>query len=106
MTKLEITNGRLSQSSVESLRANSDMLACQCPAKLLEILDLIRSFETYSESCIVDYPSDAKTHTWLKNQALNLDQLLCNTVIQLARMEGFVSTDNELIARSKGDGDG
>jgi len=101
MTMLTLENGRLTETSVDTLRQYSDMLACQCPEKLLEILHSIRSFIDYSDSCIVRYPADAETHVWLRTAALNLDKLLCGTVVQLARMEGFIDDQNNLIPRSK-----
>lgn len=101
MTTLDLENGRLTDDSVDTLRQHTDMLACQCPGKLLEILDSIRSFTDYSNSCIVQYPADAQTHVWLRTAAQNLDKLLCGTVMQLARMEGFVDDNNQLIPRAK-----
>jgi glutaredoxin 2 len=101
MAVLELDGGRLSADSVEQLRVHSDLLPCQCPQKLLEILDTIRGFTDYTSDCIVKYPADAETHQWLRTAALNLDKLLCGTVMQLARMEGFINEANEIVSRDK-----
>lgn len=98
---LELVGGRLTENAVEILKMNSDMVECECPLKLIEILNMIRAFQSYSTECIVKYPADASTHKWLKTAAENLDTLLCSTVIQLARMEGFVNDQNELTARAR-----
>lgn len=98
---LEVIGGRLTARAVEILKLNSDMIECECPSKLLEILDMIRAFNSYTTECIIKYPADANTHKWLKTAAENLDSLLCNTVIQLARMEGFVDENNELTSRAR-----
>jgi len=99
MKHLELKEGRLSEDSVTLLRQYSDMLECQCPGKLLEILDEIRNFNRYTTACIEQFPADAKTHQWLQTAALNLDSLLCGTIIQLARLEGFVNDQNQLAPR-------
>ena len=101
MKTLELEGGLLSESSIALLKQHSDMLQCQCPSKLLEILDVIRDFKAYTSRCIDQYPADAQTHRWLQTAALNLDKLLCGTVMQLARMEGFINDANELTSRQK-----
>lgn len=101
LKNLELEDGRLSPASIALLKQYSDMLECQCPGKLLGILDSIREFTTYTAACIDQYPDDARTHQWLQTASLNLDKLLCGTIIQLARMEGFVNEANELSPRHK-----
>ncbi|SMO93314.1 hypothetical protein [Gracilimonas mengyeensis] len=92
---------QISNEAAEELRKHADMIECQCPNKLLDILEQVREFTDYTEGCIEKYPEDRETHRWLKSSAMNLDQLLSTTLIQLARFEGFINEDNEIVDRDK-----
>lgn len=90
---------QVSDEAAEELRKHADMIECQCPNKLLDILEVVRDFERYTENCIEKYPEDRDTHKWLKSSAINLDQLLSTTLIQLARIEGFIDEENKIVDR-------
>ena len=90
---------QISEEAVSELREHADMIECECPAKLIDILHQVRSFTDYTEECIDKYPEDRATHKWLKSSATNLDQLISTTLIQLARFEGFINEDNEIVER-------
>lgn len=90
---------RLTQEALVQLKENADMVACECPTHLIDILAKIRDFKTYTQSCIVAHPTDAKTHQWLYESAQNLDSLLSSTIAQLARFEGFIDHENNFVPR-------
>lgn len=90
---------QISTEAANELKKHADMIECQCPNKLLEILEVVRDFTDYTEECIEKYPEDRDTHKWLKSSAINLDQLLSTTLIQLARFEGFINENNEIVDR-------
>ncbi|WP_186645936.1 hypothetical protein [Fluviispira vulneris] len=92
-------DGRLTDDTVHLLNQYSDMIECKCPEKLLQILTEVRAFKNYTHSCIELYPDDAKVHHWLKSSADNLDKLLSATLLQLARMEGFIDENNVIKPR-------
>lgn len=92
---LAMEDGRLSAESLAVLGQNADMLECRCPTKLIEILHVIRAFTAYTDECIAKYPQDAKTHQWLRGAGANLDRLVGNTLVQLARMEGYIDGAGE-----------
>lgn len=93
---------QISEEAVEELRKHADMIECECPAKLMQILEQVREFTKYTEQCIEKYPEDKATHKWLKSSSMNIDQLLSTTLIQLARYEGFINEDNEIVERNAG----
>jgi len=100
--KITVEDGnQISQEALEELEKHADMIECECPSKLMEILDQIRDFTEYTEQCIEKYPEDKATHKWLKSSSMNLDQLISTTLIQLARYEGFINENNEIVAREK-----
>ena len=94
-------DNRLSENAVIELGAKSDMIECECPARLLAILKEVRDFAQYTEGCIAQYPNDAKTHQWLHGCAVNLDTLLSSTIAQLARFEGYIDQNNDIQTRKK-----
>ena len=101
--KITVEDGsQISEDAVKELEKHADMIECQCPNKLIEILQKVRDFEKYTEDCIEKYPEDRDTHKWLKSSAINIDQLLSTTIIQLARFEGFIDANNEFVNRGEG----
>lgn len=92
---------QISEEAVQELSKYVDMIDCECPEKLIEILRKVRSFTAYTEGCIEKYPDDRATHKWLKSSSTNLDQLISTTLIQLARFEGFINEDNEIVPRQE-----
>ncbi|WP_138431192.1 hypothetical protein [Fodinibius saliphilus] len=90
---------QISEKAIEELKKHTDMIECECPARLMEILEKVRNFTEYSEQCIEKYPEDKATHKWLRSSSMNLDQLISTTLIQLARYEGFINEDNEIVER-------
>jgi len=101
--KITVEDGsQISEDAVKELEKHADMIECQCPNKLIDILQKVREFEEYTEECIEKYPEDRDTHKWLKSSAINIDQLLSTTIIQLARFEGFIDANNEFVDRGEG----
>ncbi len=92
-------NGYLTQDALTELSKNADMIECECPTYLIEILHKVRAFSAYTKECIVKYPKDSSTHMWLQTSAKNIDAMLSNTIVQLARMEGFVDDQNKIVPR-------
>lgn len=92
--------GRLSQTELDDLKKYSDLIECECPSHLMDILAKVREFEAYTSECLVKFPKDANTHRWLQKAAVNIDLLLSNTIVQLARMEGFVDDENRFVPRA------
>lgn len=100
--KITVEDGsQLSEEALNELDKHADMIECECPSQLMGILDKVREFTEYTDQCIEKYPEDKATHKWLKSSALNLDQLISTTLIQLARIEGFINEDNEIVDRDK-----
>lgn len=100
--RMDITvkdGSQISEEAVKELKKHADMIDCECPARLMQILEQVREFTEYTESCIEKYPEDKATHKWLKSSSMNIDQLLSTTLIQLARYEGFVNENNEIVER-------
>lgn len=94
-------NNRLTAEATEELAKYADLIDCECPTHLLSILAKVREFSVYTASCIERFPKDAKTHRWLLQASENIDLKLSTTIAQLARMEGFINDENQLVPRSQ-----
>ena len=92
-------NGYITAEALKVFEEHADMIPCECPTHLMEILAKVRDFQAYTNECITKYPADEKTHIWLLKSAKNIDALLSSTIVQLARMEGFIDEKNQFVAR-------
>jgi len=94
-------NEHVTDEALKELEKHIDMIECECPTYLIEILGRVRDFNKYTTECIQKYPKDAATHMWLSTSAKNIDAMLSNTIVQLARIEGFIDDKNEFKKRSR-----
>lgn len=92
-------NGHLTPEAMTELKKYADLIECECPTHLMGILAQVREFHDYTTECITKYPEDAATHRWLQKSAKNIDAMLSNTIIQLARIEGFINEENQFVPR-------
>jgi hypothetical protein len=92
-------NGYLTNAALKELEKHVDMIECECPTYLISILNRVREFNEYTSECIKKYPKDAATHMWLQTSSKNIDAMLSNTIVQLARMEGFIDEKNDFTKR-------
>lgn len=92
-------DGHLTEEATKQLAEHADMIECECPTYLLEILAKVREFHGYTGECITRYPKDAGTHRWLQTAARNVDSMLSSTIAQLARIEGFIDDQNNFVSR-------
>lgn len=83
----------------EILAKGSD-LACECPRHLVEILAKVREFQQYEIKCQNSSEKDRAIHEWLYQAAVNIDQMLSVTIIQLARLEGMIDEENRILKHS------
>lgn len=79
------------------LLEKSTNVSCECPDHLIKLLNSIQEFVEYQDNCIIEKPSDELTHQWLKATSVNLEHLVSNTIISLARMEGMIDEENNII---------
>ena len=75
----------------------ASILACECPRHLVEILHKVREFQAYELKCQNSSEKDRATHEWLYQAAINIDQMLSATIIQLARLEGMIDEQNRIV---------
>lgn len=97
INKLFDERGILTKEALDELKTKSRNVSCECPDHLIKLLESIQEFTEYQNNCIVEKPSDELTHNWLKSTSINLEHLVSNTIISLARMEGMIDDENNIL---------
>ena len=87
----------LTKEASDKIIEKASVLDCECPQHLIDILNSIRDFKKYEQTCINKNDKDKETHEWLYEAATNLDQMVSNTIVQLARLENMIDENNEIV---------
>ena len=98
--KLLNEKGIVSDEAIEALISKATNVSCQCPGHLIEIFRSIQAFTEYQKNCINTKPQDENIHNWLRETSVNLEHILSNTIITLARMEGMIDENDQIIEDS------
>ena len=91
------SSGILSKEALDKLGTIGMTASCECPRHLVEILKSVQEFTKYQEKCITETPQDIKTHEWLKASSLTIEHLISGTIVNLARLEGIIDHENNII---------
>jgi len=97
-SKLFDSRGILTDQAMETFKNLGDSVSCECPAHLVGLLKSVKEFTQYQETCLIQKPADENIHNWLKSTSVNLEHLLSSTIMTLARMEGLLDENNNIIS--------
>lgn len=99
MNNVDLLNksGLISEEAIEKLQKKAPDVSCQCPGQLLDIYRQIQAFTEYQQKCLNQSPQDEMIHKWLQSTSVNLEHIVSNTIITLARLEGMIDEDNQII---------
>jgi hypothetical protein len=97
MNKLLDNNLTLTEESMQKILEHSSTLDCECPKHLIEILNKVKNFKKYEQSCINKNDQDKETHEWLYDATENIEQMISTTIVQLARIENMIDENNDII---------
>lgn len=67
----------------------STAVQCECPRHIVELLQGLAAFETYSQQCEDKNPADALLHHFLHRSTAHVRRLMEETLRHLVRMEGI-----------------
>lgn len=98
MAKFELVgkSGLITEEALKQLQERSTDVSCQCPGQLIEILRSVQAFTEYQRNCINQTPQDEMIHQWLETTSVNLEHILSNTILTLARLEGMIDENNQI----------
>ena len=99
MSKLKLYDKRgiLTDEAMEQFEKRGSSVPCECPEHLVALLRQAKEFTKYQQDCLLNDPSDKIVHEWLKTSSINLEHLISSTIVTLARMEGMLDDNNEMI---------
>lgn len=99
MEKLNLTDkmGLITSEALENLGRRASDVSCECPGHLIEIYRKVQAFTEYQKNCLNQTPQDELIHHWLETTSINMEHILSNTIITLARMEGMIDNNNQIV---------
>lgn len=91
-------SGLITEDALAKLQKMATNVSCECPGQLIEIYRAIQGFTEYQKNCLNQTPQDELIHRWLETTSMNLEHIVSHTIITLARMEGLVDDQNNIIS--------
>ena len=85
-----------SEEQLIAISEAADVIACQCPGYLVQLIQQVRKFRHYTSDCMERFPEDAETHEWLSDRASQLESLLSQTIIELMQKEDLIDEQNQV----------
>lgn len=77
-----------SDEQLQTICETADVIACECPAHLVDLLRRVRRFRRYTrEDCLELVPEEAETHYWLSDQVLQVETALAQILLEFMQRE-------------------
>ena len=86
----------LSDENLLEICRAAQVIACECPAYIARLLRQVRVFREYTSNCIEQFPDDAETHEWLAARAVEVEDILYRTMVELMQKEDLIDADQNL----------
>ena len=80
---------RFDNAALAQLAAASSTVACECPRHVVELVQLMGNFETYSAECISRNPGDAALHDHLHRVAGTARAMFEAALVRVAQADGI-----------------
>jgi len=80
---------RFSPAELGRLAEHSSEVVCECPAHLVQLVQGLNAFETYSASCEHTSPADAALHALLHRETARARAIMETALAQVAEAEGI-----------------
>ncbi|MDX2243923.1 MAG: hypothetical protein NW224_24875 [Leptolyngbyaceae cyanobacterium bins.302] len=78
----------LSDEQLQIICESAEVITCECPAHLVDLLRRIRRFRRYTrEDCLELVPEAAEMHYWLSDQILQIETSLIQILIEFMQRE-------------------
>lgn len=86
----------LSDEQLYAICQAADVIACECPAYLVRLLQEVREFKRYTNDCIEQFPEDADAHHWLSSRVTQVESLLALTIFEFLHKENLLDESHQL----------
>lgn len=74
----------------------ADVIACECPARLVGLLREVRKFHQYTLGCIEKWPESADMHEWLAGKIKELESELADVMYEFMAKEDLLDEQGNL----------
>ncbi|NJL23001.1 MAG: hypothetical protein HC895_22735 [Leptolyngbyaceae cyanobacterium SM1_3_5] len=89
-------NPAFSDAQLQIICETANVIACECPAQLVDLLRKIREFRHYTINCIELAPEEAEIHHWLSDEIIQVEALLSNIIVEFMRREDLFDEQQQL----------
>lgn len=89
-------NFALSDAQLQAICETANVIACECPAQLVDLLRKIREFRYYTLECIQIAPEETELHQWLGGEMIRVEALLSQTIVEMMRREDLLDEQQQL----------
>ncbi|NEQ27910.1 MAG: hypothetical protein F6K28_54745 [Microcoleus sp. SIO2G3] len=91
-----LLNPAFSDEQLHVICETAHVIACECPAQLVDLLRRIRAFRGYTTDCIQIAPDETEIHLWLAQELAQLEALLSETLVEFMRREDLLDSQQQL----------
>lgn len=74
----------------------ADVIACECPARLVGLLREVRRFRQYTLGCIEKWPESIEIHEWLASRVSDLEAELAKVLYEFMAKEDLLDEQGQL----------
>ena len=86
-----------SDTQLEAICEAAGVIACECPAILVDLFRRVRQFRRYTqEECLVLVPEATETHHWLSDQLLPLEATLAQILTEFLQREHLLDEQQQV----------
>jgi hypothetical protein len=96
ITTMQPTKPEFSDEQLLAICEIADVIACECPARLVGLLRDVRKFREYTLGCIEKWPESAEMHRWLATEISHLEQQLADTMYEFMAKEDLLDDQGQL----------
>lgn len=87
----------LSDEQLQVICELANVIACECPAHLVDLLRRVRRFRRYTgEDCLELVPEAAETHHWLSDQILQIEASLVQVLTEFMQREQLLDNHQQV----------
>jgi hypothetical protein len=87
---------QFSEEQLIAICENANVIACECPARLVDLLQKVRKFRRYTFECMEQYPDEIEIHQWLDRQVQQIELRLSEVMLEFMQKENLMDEQNQL----------